>query len=105
MRFGRIKNVYPGGNTVRGFFSLYDSALQNLQRLYILKGGPGTGKSTLIRQVGLAMVDRGYDIEFLHCSSDNRSLDGVIIPAVGVGIVDGTAPHRDVTRVYTIKAL
>ncbi|MGI6649806.1 MAG: PRK06851 family protein [Bacillota bacterium] len=93
MRFGRIKNVYPGGNTVRGFFSLYDSALQNLQRLYILKGGPGTGKSTLIRQVGLAMVDRGYDTEFLHCSSDNRSLDGVIVPAIGVGIVDGTAPH------------
>ena len=73
---GKVKNIYPGGNTAQGFYSLYDSALQNLRRLFILKGGPGTGKSTLIRQVGLAMVDRGYDIEFLHCSSDNRSLDG-----------------------------
>jgi chloramphenicol 3-O-phosphotransferase len=90
---GKVKNIYPGGNTAQGFYSLYDSALQNLRRLFILKGGPGTGKSTLIRQVGLAMVDRGYDIEFLHCSSDNRSLDGVIIPAAGIGVVDGTAPH------------
>ncbi|NLK52172.1 MAG: hypothetical protein GX295_06975 [Syntrophomonadaceae bacterium] len=93
MKYGRIRNLYPGGNTAQGFFSLYDSVLENLNRLLILKGGPGTGKSTLIRQVGLAMVDRGYDVEYLHCSSDNRSLDGVIIPVIGMGIVDGTAPH------------
>lgn len=36
---------------------------------------------------------KGYDIEFLHCSSDNDSIDGVIIPALKVWIVDGTAPH------------
>jgi len=93
MTQGKVKNVYPGGNTAQGFFSLYDSTLQNLKHLFILKGGPGTGKSTLIKQVGLVMVDRGYDIEFLHCSSDNRSLDGVIIPGIEIGVVDGTAPH------------
>lgn len=27
---------------------------------------------------------KGYDIEFLHCSSDNDSIDGVIIPALKV---------------------
>ncbi|HEX6923596.1 MAG TPA: PRK06851 family protein, partial [Bacillales bacterium] len=35
----------------------------------------------------------GWTIEFLHCSSDNGSLDGVIVPSLKVGIVDGTAPH------------
>lgn len=93
MRRGSIKNFYPGGNTAVGFYSLFDSALEGMKRVIIIKGGPGTGKSTLIRSVGLAMVDRGYDVEFLNCASDNGSLDGVIVPAGRVAVVDGTAPH------------
>lgn len=34
-----------------------------------------------------------YNVEAIHCSSDPDSLDGVIIRDLGVGIVDGTAPH------------
>lgn len=90
---GKIKNYFAGGNTARGFHNLYDSNLQGLDRLFILKGGPGTGKSSLMKKIGNEWVKQGYDIEFLHCSSDNNSIDGVIIPALKVGIVDGTAPH------------
>jgi hypothetical protein len=90
---GKILNYFAGGNTARGFYSLYDSNLQGLERLFILKGGPGTGKSSLMKAIGAEWVDKGYDIEYLHCSSDTDSIDGVIIPALKVGIVDGTAPH------------
>jgi Cdc6-like AAA superfamily ATPase len=90
---GKIKNYYAGGNTARGFYSLYESNLQGLDKLFILKGGPGTGKSTLMKKVSEVWVNKGYDIELLHCSSDNQSIDGVIIPKFKVGIVDGTAPH------------
>ncbi|MDQ0218583.1 hypothetical protein ELQ35_04275 [Peribacillus cavernae] len=90
---GKIRNYYAGGNTARGFHSLYESNLQGLDKLFILKGGPGTGKSTLMKKVGQEWVNKGFDIEFLHCSSDNQSIDGVIIPKFKVGIVDGTAPH------------
>ncbi|MEC1521974.1 PRK06851 family protein [Neobacillus niacini] len=90
---GKIKNYYAGGNTARGFHNLYDSNLQGLERIFILKGGPGTGKSSLMKNIGNEWKEKGYAIEFLHCSSDNNSIDGVIIPALKVGIVDGTAPH------------
>ena len=90
---GKIKNYFAGGNTARGFHNLYDSNLQGLDRLFILKGGPGTGKSSLMKKIGNEWLEKGYDIEFLHCSSDNNSIDGVLIPALKVGIVDGTAPH------------
>lgn len=90
---GKIKNYYAGGNTARGFYSLYESNLKDLNRLYILKGGPGTGKSSLMREIGSYWVDQGYNIEYLHCSSDNNSIDGVKIIDLKVGIVDGTAPH------------
>lgn len=39
------------------------------------------------------MAERGYDVEFHQCSSDNNSLDGVVIPALKIAIIDGTAPH------------
>lgn len=58
-----------------------------------MKGGPGTGKSSLMKAIGTEWAERGYDVELIHCSSDKDSLDGVIIPALGAGIVDGTAPH------------
>ncbi|WP_209972398.1 PRK06851 family protein [Paenibacillus eucommiae] len=90
---GDIKNFYAGGNTARGFSSLFDSSLQGLERLFILKGGPGTGKSGIIRAIGNRVASDGHDIWFIHCASDNKSLDGLIIPDLKVGIVDGTAPH------------
>lgn len=90
---GKVLNYYAGGNTARGFYSLYDSNLAGLSRLFILKGGPGTGKSFLMKKLGNEWQEKGYDLEYLHCSSDNDSIDGIIIRSLGVGIVDGTAPH------------
>ena len=33
------------------------------------------------------------DIEYHWCSSDDHSLDGIVMSKHGIGIVDGTAPH------------
>jgi hypothetical protein len=46
-----------------------------------------------MRRIGDEMTERGYDIEHHHCSSDNGSLDGVVIPAFGIALIDGTSPH------------
>ena len=93
MKKGKIRYAFPGGNTYRGFHSFFAQGLKNMERIFILKGGPGTGKSTLMRKIGLEMADRGYHVDFWHCSSDNDSLDGVIIPELKTAVVDGTAPH------------
>ncbi|WP_243296977.1 PRK06851 family protein [Bacillus litorisediminis] len=90
---GKVLHYFAGGNTAKGFYSLYDSNFQHLDRLFILKGGPGTGKSTFMKKIGQIWNLRGFDTEYLHCSSDNDSIDGVIIPKLKVGVVDGTAPH------------
>lgn len=93
-RKGSIKRVFPGGNTPLGFYSFYDYIVTpDATRITVIKGGPGVGKSTFMRRIGEAMVEHGYDVEFHHCSSDNGSLDGVVIPALGSAIIDGTAPH------------
>ncbi|RJQ24725.1 MAG: hypothetical protein C4589_12550 [Peptococcaceae bacterium] len=91
---GRLKKVFPGGNTCVGFHSFYDYIIEpDAARIFVVKGGPGVGKSTFMRRIGEAMLEKGYDAEFHCCSSDNGSLDGVVFPALRVAMIDGTAPH------------
>ncbi|WP_026486630.1 PRK06851 family protein [Caldanaerobius polysaccharolyticus] len=91
---GYIKEVFPGGNTAYGFYSFYKYIIgDDAKRIFILKGGPGTGKSSFMKKIAYVMVDKGFDVEFHRCSSDNNSLDGVVIPQKGIALIDGTAPH------------
>lgn len=90
---GKLRQYFPGSNSSQGFYSLWDSNINDLERLIIIKGGPGTGKSSLMRKIADSMIDLGHDTEFLWCSSDAESLDGVVFRNISLGIVDGTAPH------------
>lgn len=86
------KHYFACGNTAKAFQNLFASNLQYLEKIYILKGGPGNGKSTFMKRIGAEFEDK-YMVEYIHCSSDSDSLDGVIVRELGFGIVDGTAPH------------
>ena len=91
---GQIKRVFPGGNTGFGFHSFFNYiAGSDIHQVYVIKGGPGTGKSTLMRKIADTVVDRGYDVELHHCASDNNSLDGLVIPTLKVAFIDGMKPH------------
>ena len=85
---------FLGANSAGGFFSHYDQLMPTNGKLTrILKGGPGCGKSTLMKKVAARAEQLGLQPERILCSSDPDSLDGVRIPEVGYAVVDGTAPH------------
>ena len=86
---------FLGANSPTGFYSLYPQLLppEQARAIYILKGGPGCGKSTLMRRVGARMEEEGMETEYILCSGDPASLDALLLPELGIAIVDGTAPH------------
>ena len=86
---------FLGANSPSGFYSLYSELIrpEDARAIYILKGGPGCGKSTLMRQVGQSMEEAGLACEYILCSGDPDSLDALILPEQKVALVDGTAPH------------
>lgn len=86
---------FLGANSPRGFHSLYDQLinLEDASAVYILKGGAGCGKSTLMRQVALAAEDSDVEVEYILCSGDPDSLDAVVLPQLSTALADGTAPH------------
>jgi hypothetical protein len=94
MTMGKIRKMFPGNNTSEGFYSFYHQMIFfPAEKVFILKGGPGSGKSTLMKKVGAEIVKRGFAAEYHYCSSDNESLDGLVIPDLKMAILDGTAPH------------
>ncbi len=87
-------HFFLGANSGGGFSSLYDQLLDHrFSDLVIIKGGPGCGKSTLMRYVADAAQKQGQTVHFIHCSGDPDSLDGIILPQVNAAFVDGTSPH------------
>lgn len=87
----KVINYYASSNTSKGFVSFFNSNLKDMRKIFIIKGGPGSGKSTLMKKLGKYWED--CDIEYIHCSSDNDSVDGIINTNLKIAIVDGTAPH------------
>jgi Cdc6-like AAA superfamily ATPase len=91
---GEVTHFFPGANTPQGFYSLYDHiARVDANKIFVIKGGPGVGKSTFMKAIAQDLVALGYDVEYHHCSADNQSIDAIYIPAGDVALLDGTAPH------------
>lgn len=86
---------FLGANTPQGFVSRFDQLADPTDgwREFVIKGGPGAGKSTLMKRVADFAADRCGQVELIHCSSDADSLDGVILPDIKTSIADGTPPH------------
>ncbi len=84
---------YLGANAPQGFVSYYSKwlDLSRLNRLYIIKGTPGNGKSGFMKRI--ASKFEGQNREVIICSGDTKSWDGVYFPKLGVAFVDGTPPH------------
>lgn len=91
---GKSRKLFPGANTANGSFNFFDNIItKNINRIFCLKGGPGVGKSSLMKKIANEFLEKGYDIELHYCPSDPSSLDAVLIKELGVVLLDGTAPH------------
>ena len=85
---------FIGMNTSHGFRFISGGLPEEkvLKRTYIIKGGPGTGKSTLMMKVADHFETKGLKVTRYLCSSDPDSFDAILIDGK-VCVVDGTAPH------------
>ena len=89
------RHYFPGNNTPLGFFSYYKYILgqREANKIICIKGGPGTGKSTFMKKIAIYFAEKGEDIDYLHCSADENSLDGILLKNKKIAIIDGTSPH------------
>lgn len=100
---GKASAYFGGANSARGFVNYLGTITKDVERLYILKGGSGCGKNSLMAKVAAAAEQRGEAVERIYCASDPQSLDGVLLRGRGVGVIDGTAPHEMSPRLVGVQ--
>ena len=81
---------FLGANTPNGFTSLFADCYTKSFTVFILKGTPGSGKSTMMKKIAATFP---LSHELIYCSSDPDSLDGIIFPNEKICVLDGTSPH------------
>lgn len=88
-------SFFFGANNKTKYCSLFEELYNPYEKgkHLILKGGPGTGKSTLMKKVAEKLENKGYYVERGYCSADPNSLDIVTTPELNFSILDGTSPH------------
>lgn len=93
-----IPEFFAAANSYNGFISYFDDIFksENFDRIYVIKGGSGTGKSSLMKRISERFNKDDYSVERILCSSDPSSLDGVIISSKNgkIAMLDGTSPHE-----------
>lgn len=89
------EGYFAASNTRRGFYSLYDEIYseRELKQVFIIKGGPGTGKSTMMDRIAERASCEKMHTDVYLCSSAPDSIDGIVINEIGVAVLDGTSPH------------
>ena len=98
-----MERYFLGSNTAYGFKGYFDEELKNKRRAVLLKGGPGTGKSYILRKLAEEAKKRGLDYELWYCSGDPSSLDGIYIKSLDCTVTDATAPHATGADLPMIK--
>ena len=89
---------FAASNSTAGFISYYDETFRasRIGHIWAIKGGPGTGKSRFLHDVADYATNMGWKCEYIYCSSDPDSLDGIILTKAGkegLAFLDATAPH------------
>jgi len=90
----KVRKLFPGANTADGPYNFFNYIIpSNVNRIFCLKGGPGVGKSSMMKKIAKYFEEEGYELELHYCPSDPSSLDGLVIKELGIVLLDGTAPH------------
>lgn len=91
-RLSRPESYFAALNTARGFITYYPTLFAPYRKI-VLKDGPGCGKSTLMNKIADHAAEHRLTVKRFYCSSDTDSLDAILLPALSVVVLDGTAPH------------
>ena len=90
---GATRYVFASSYTSQGYYTFIPDLVSGLGKVFILKGAPGSGKSTFIRLLGEVMLLQGYDVEFWVSSLDPVTPDGVYIPQLDAAVINGSLPQ------------
>lgn len=84
---------FLGETSAAGYKTAFDQQIKSDDFFtYILKGGPGTGKSEIIKNIALRFADKD-EFEIYSNAIDPCSPDAILFKKAKVILTDGSCPH------------
>lgn len=90
----QISHRLIGSLTSTGAHDYIPSITNRMTRRYLIKGLPGTGKSTIMKALGKEAESRGFDVLYGWCGLDPEGVDLVLFPELSICLFDATKPHQ-----------
>ncbi len=91
---GRVRELFASATTPDGFTNYLDTLVGPCVNVHVVVGGPGTGKSTLLRRLAEEATRRGLDVELFHCSLNANSLEHIVLPQLSTAVITSVEPHE-----------
>ncbi|HYH02246.1 MAG TPA: PRK06851 family protein [Bacillota bacterium] len=91
---GFLRKLFASAITPDGFKNFLPTLIAPANRVFMVTGMAGSGKSTLIAKLAEGAVERGYDCEAYYCAFDPTKMEHLLIPDLGVAITTAVEPHR-----------
>ena len=55
---GKTRHMFAGSNTCNGSFNFFNYIIpKNVKKIFCMKGGPGVGKSSLMKKVAREFIE------------------------------------------------
>lgn len=83
-----VRHYFIEAFTPYGYISLLPELIKDIGSTYFLTGGPGTGKSTMIKLIGIQLIDRGYDVDYVRSIREPDSVAGLVLPKQKICLLD-----------------
>jgi len=90
---GKIRRLFASAITPNGYVNYLDTLLK-VDRLYTLKGSPGTGTERVISKVMDEAVAKGYDVEAYYCALNPHKLEHLVIPELNAALTTSNEYHN-----------
>jgi len=84
---GQKTEYFLSSHSGRGIVTYSKDVLHNMKSQILLKGATDQVRSRIIRNLGIELIDRGYDVEVIHGIFNPNNLEGIIIPRLSLTLV------------------
>jgi hypothetical protein len=91
---GTAVDRFFGSLTVDGSFDYIENLTAGIQKRYLIKGQPGTGKSLFLKKLSKRAVEAGLHTEIYHCAFNPQNIDMIILNELDLCLFDSTPPHE-----------
>ncbi|MCY6483263.1 ATPase [Clostridium aestuarii] len=100
---GNSRHLFATAFTPNGIVTYIDSIYRDCKDIYVLNGGPGTGKTSVLTYIYKEALKRGLFVEVYHDALIPEKIEHIVIPALNIAILTSNEINQKKFKGYQIN--